>query len=272
LAFGFTLLVSGLAIGQIRNVKGIVTENLNNKPLSGVSVFQEGSDVVTMSSSSGVYNVQVSGENPVLVFRHPDYPDRKIPIGNRVSVDVSLDKDNGKEKQIEEVILNAGYYKVAERESTGSISRITAKEIENQPVNNVLQSAQGRMAGVSITQNSGVPGGGYDIQIRGRNSLRNKNNSEIDGNQPLYVIDGIPFGSEMSSQYSASVLPGRSINPLNSINPDDIEKMEILKDADATAIYGSRGANGVMLVTTKKGRSGKVGLNFNTSYGFSICR
>ena len=269
LAFGFTLLVSGLAIGQIRNVKGIVTENLNNKPLSGVSVFQEGSDVVTMSSSSGVYNVQVSGENPVLVFRHPDYPDRKIPIGNRVSVDVSLDKDNGKEKQIEEVILNAGYYKVAERESTGSISRITAKEIENQPVNNVLQSAQGRMAGVSITQNSGVPGGGYDIQIRGRNSLRNKNNSEIDGNQPLYVIDGIPFGSEMSSQYSASVLPGRSINPLNSINPDDIEKMEILKDADATAIYGSRGANGVMLVTTKKGRSGKVGLNFNTSYGFS---
>lgn len=180
------------------------------------------------------------------------------------------DVEEGRKVQgIEEVVLNAGYYKVRDKERTGSIAKISAKDIENQPVTNVLSSAQGRMAGVSITQNSGVPGGGYDIQIRGRNSLRNRSNSEIDGNQPLYVIDGVPFGSEMSSQYSASVLPGKSINPLNSINPNDIEKMEILKDADATAIYGSRGANGVVLVTTKKGRSGKVGLNFNTSYGLS---
>jgi TonB-dependent SusC/RagA subfamily outer membrane receptor len=136
-------------------------------------------------------------------------------------------------------------------------------------VTNVLSSVQGRLAGVTITQNSGVPGGGYDIQIRGRNSLRNKDNSTIDGNQPLYVIDGVPMGGEMTSLYSTVILPGRSLNPLNSINPNDIEKIEILKDADATAIYGSRGANGVVLVTTKRGKSKRLNLNFNTSYGLS---
>ncbi|HGX9547147.1 TPA: TonB-dependent receptor plug domain-containing protein, partial [Escherichia coli] len=100
------------------------------------------------------------------------------------------------------------------------------------------------MAGVSITQNSGVPGGGFDIQIRGRNSLRSMANSTIDGNAPLYVINGVPFSdANMSdSDLSIGILPMRNVNPLNSINPNDIESIEILKDADATAIYGSRGA------------------------------
>nr|WP_305050891.1 TonB-dependent receptor plug domain-containing protein [Elizabethkingia bruuniana] len=172
-------------------------------------------------------------------------------------------------KTIEEVVLNAGYYKVKEKERTGSIAKVSAKEIENQPVANVLSAAQGRMAGVSITQNSGVPGGGFDIQIRGRNSLRTRSNSAIDGSQPLYVIDGIPIGGSVVSPYSGTILPETSINPLNSINPGDIESIEILKDADATAIYGSRGANGVVLVTTKKAKKGKLSLSFNTSYALS---
>ncbi|ALR29251.1 SusC/RagA family TonB-linked outer membrane protein [Chryseobacterium sp. IHB B 17019] len=173
------------------------------------------------------------------------------------------------ETKIEEITLNAGYYSVKDKERTGSIAKVTAKEIENQPVTNVLSTVQGRMAGVSITQNSGVPGGGFDIQIRGRNSLRTTSNSGIDGSQPLYVIDGVPIGGEMTSTYSGVILPGASINPLNSINPNDIESFEILKDADATAIYGSRGANGVILVTTKKGKAGKLRLSFNTSYALS---
>lgn len=168
-----------------------------------------------------------------------------------------------KETKIEEVVLNAGYYSVKDKERTGSIGKVTAKDIENQPVTNVLSTVQGRMAGVSIVQNSGVPGGGFDIQIRGKNSLRTT------GNSPLYIIDGVPMGNEMTSPYSGVLLPGASINPLNSINPNDIESFEILKDADATAIYGSRGANGVVLVTTKKGKSGKLSLNLNTSYGLS---
>ncbi|MCD0456330.1 SusC/RagA family TonB-linked outer membrane protein [Chryseobacterium sp. LC2016-27] len=269
LAFGFTLLASGVAIGQMRVITGTVTENLNHKPISGVSIFQEGSDAVAVSDGSGIYRVQVTGENPVLVFKHPDYPDRKVSLGNRVSVDVSLGKESDKgigsenEKAIEEVVLNAGYYKVRDKERTGSISRVTAKDIENQPVTNVLASAQGRMSGVSITQNSGTPGGGFDIQIRGKNSIRRE------GNEPLYIIDGVPLGSETPSLYSVTILPNSSINPLNAINPNDIESFEVLKDADATAIYGSRGANGVIIVTTKKGRKGRTDLKLNSSYSLS---
>lgn len=180
---------------------------------------------------------------------------------------VALSQENA--QKIGEIVLNGGYYKVKDRERTGSISRVTAKDIENQPVVNVLSTIQGRMSGVNITQGSGVPGGGYDIQIRGRNSLRSITNSDIDGNQPLYVVDGVPVGGKMTSLYSGVALPGANINPLNSINPGDIESIEILKDADATAIYGSRGANGVVLITTKKGKSGKLGLSLNTSYALS---
>jgi TonB-linked SusC/RagA family outer membrane protein len=266
-SIGFVLMLTaicGSIQAQTKTVTGKVT--VNNQPLSGVSVSQEGSDQTAATNTQGSYQLQITGENPVLIFRHPEYAEQRISTNNQSVINLTLDH---KVKGIEEVVINAGYYKVKDKERTGSIAKISSKDIENQPVTNVLSAAQGRMAGVSITQSSGVPGGGYDIQIRGRNSLRNKNNSEIDGNQPLYVIDGVPFGSEMTSLYSSVILPGRSINPLNSINPNDIEKVEILKDADATAIYGSRGANGVVLVTTKKGRSGKVGLTFNTSYGLS---
>ncbi len=256
--------VSITAKAQTRIISGTVTAS--GKPLPGVTVSQEGSDQAAVTRDNGTYRLEVTAENPILVFRHPEYAEERIHARGQAVINASLEH---KVKGIEEVVVNAGYYKVKDKERTGSIAKISAKEIENQPVTNVLSAAQGRMAGVSITQSSGVPGGGYDLQIRGRNSLRTKSNSEFDGNQPLYVVDGIPFGSEMTSLYSTSVFSSRSINPLNSVNPNDIEKMEILKDADATAIYGSRGANGVVLITTKKGRSGKAGLSFNTSYGLS---
>ncbi len=185
-----------------------------------------------------------------------------LRLGNGVDGPGSRNR-NGGESEIEEVIVNAGYYKVRDKERTGSIARIGVRDIENQPVTNVLASAQGRMAGVSITLNSGVPGGGFDIQIRGKNSIRR------DGNDPLYIIDGVPVLSETPSMYSAGVIPQASISPLNAINPNDIESFEVLKDADATAIYGSRGANGVIIVTTKKGRKGGVQLKLNTSYSLS---
>ncbi|PRA97545.1 SusC/RagA family protein [Chryseobacterium sp. MYb7] len=168
-----------------------------------------------------------------------------------------------KVSSIEEVLLNAGYYKVKDKERTGSIAKVSAKDIENQPVTNVLSAAQGRMSGVSITQNTGTPGGGFDIQIRGKNSIRRE------GNEPLYIIDGVPQASETPSLYSNKILPWSSINPLNAINPNDIESFEILKDADATAIYGSRGANGVIIVTTKRGNKGRSELKLNTSYSLS---
>ncbi|ROI02524.1 SusC/RagA family TonB-linked outer membrane protein [Chryseobacterium sp. G0240] len=170
--------------------------------------------------------------------------------------------------KIDEIVVNAGYYNVKEKERTGSITQIRSQNIENQPVNNALGAIQGRAAGVSITQNSGVAGGSFDVQIRGRNSLRTVENSEIDGNQPLYLVDGIPIVG-INARTASSVLTYGNINPLNNINPNDIESIEILKDADATAIYGSRGANGVILITTKKGKSGKLSFTFNTQYGIS---
>lgn len=173
--------------------------------------------------------------------------------------------------KIDEIVLNAGYYQVKDKDRTGSIAMVSAKDIENQPVTNVLSTVQGRMTGVNIVQNSGVPGAGFEIQIRGQNSLRTGTFTEQNGNVPLYVVDGVPFSeiSPQKSQISSTIIPGGNINPLNTINPNDIESIEVLKDADATAIYGSRGANGVILITTKKGKSGKINLNFSTNYGIS---
>lgn len=263
--FGLTLTaVSTNSKAQTRTISGTVTSS--NKPLSGVVISQEGSDQVTTTRENGTYTFQVSEENPILLFRHPDYAEERIKATNQTVVNISLEQ---KVKGIEEVILNAGYYKVKDKERTGSIAKVSAKDIENQPVTNVLASAQGRMAGVNITQTGGTPGGGFKVEIRGQNSLRTTANSGFNGNVPLYVVDGVPVGGDLKSEFGLTALSLGVINPLNSIAPQDIESIEVLKDADATAIYGSRGANGVVLITTKKGKSGKLGLMFNTMYSMS---
>lgn len=260
-SIGFALMLTAVC-GSVQAQTKIVTGKVmvNDMPLSGVSVSQSGSDQTAFTNTQGNYQLLVNGENPVIIFRHSDYAEQRISIGNQSVIDVSLDQ---KVQGIEEVVLNAGYYKVRDKERTGSIARISAKDIENQPVTNVLAAAQGRMAGVSITQTSGVAGGGFDIQIRGKNSIRRE------GNEPLYIIDGVPMNAETPSLYAVTILPSASISPLNAINPNDIESFEILKDADATAIYGSRGANGVVIVTTKKGKKGRTELKLNTSYSLS---
>jgi len=215
--------------------------------------------MLTVAGSS--FQAQVRGSTDTLSRKNTSEAavlrkktDTLVPSGKPASEKVS---------HIEEVVLNAGYYKVKDKERTGSIAKVSAKDIENQPITNVLSAAQGRMSGVSITQNTGTPGGGFDIQIRGKNSIRRE------GNEPLYIIDGVPQASETPSLYSNRILPWSSINPLNAINPNDIESFEILKDADATAIYGSRGANGVIIVTTKRGKKGRSELKLNTSYSLS---
>jgi len=265
LVFMFTVICGNIK-AQTKIVTGTVTVGENQSPLSGVVVSQEGSDQVTLTNSKGVYQLEISGENPSIIFRHPEYAEKKIAVSGRTIINLKLDQ---KEQSIEEVVVNAGYYKVRDKERTGSIARVSAKEIENQPVTNVLSSVQGRMAGVNITQTGGTPGGGFNIEIRGQNSLRTMANSGIDGNVPLYVVDGVPIGGDLTSRFGGTALSSGIINPLNAIAPQDIESIEVLKDADATAIYGSRGANGVVLVNTKKGKAGKLGLTFNTMYSLS---
>ena len=141
---------------------------------------------------------------------------------------------------------------------------MNAEEIEKQPVNNPLATIQGRLAGVEVVETSGVPGSGFDVRIRGQSSI-------AAGNEPLYIIDGVPYDARTLSNNSISieVFPLGNISPLNAINPSNIESIEILKDADATAIYGSRGSNGVVLITTKKGKAGKTRFSINSSTGIA---
>ncbi|ALU26591.1 SusC/RagA family TonB-linked outer membrane protein [Myroides odoratimimus] len=244
-------------------LSGTVKDTQGN--LGGV-IVTVGITVVT-TDLDGKYTTYITSGDKI-TFSMIGYKDQSIVFTGGNVLNITLSEDNS---TLDEIVVNAGYYSVKDRERTGSIARVTAKDIEFQPVTNPLQAIQGRMAGVSITQNSGVPGGGFDIQIRGRNSLRTATNSLYDGNLPLYIVDGVPLLSDNmgSSNLSASIIPYSNINPLNSIAPDDIESIEILKDADATAIYGSKGANGVILITTKKGNKDKTSFTISSSTSFS---
>ncbi|PJJ07610.1 TonB-linked SusC/RagA family outer membrane protein [Flavobacterium sp. 1] len=246
-----------LSINQQQQIQGTVTDGIN--PLAGVSISIKGKSNATVTDYNGQYTLSAAPED-ILIFSYIGYKTQIVSVQGRTAVNISLQEN---ETKLQEVKINAGYYSVKNSERTGSIARITAKSIEKQPVTNVLAVMQGRMAGVNITQTTGVPGGGFNIQIRGRNSLR------TEGNDPLYIIDGLPFASENvgNTNLSAGILPNAGINPLNGINPSDIENIEVLKDADATAIYGSRGANGVVLITTKKGRSNKTEVTINAYTG-----
>lgn len=241
---------------QRHQIQGTITDGLN--PLPGVTIAVKSRlNSSTISDYSGQYTL-FSDANDTLIVSFIGFKTALIPIKNRTNIDIQLLYDI---TTLQEVKVNAGYYSVKESERTGSIARITSKDIETQPVTNILATMQGRMAGVSITQATGVPGGGFDIKIRGQNSIR------TDANAPLYIIDGVPYSSEpVGSFYTGTTFPTLT-SPLNSINPDAIESIEILKDADATSIYGSRGANGVVLITTKKGKAGKTKFTVTASTG-----
>ena len=235
-----------LSITQQQQIQGTITDGTN--PLAGVSISIKGKSNATVTDYNGHYTLYVSKED-ILVFSYIGYKTQIVSVQGRSTINISMHEN---ETKLQEVKINAGYYSVKNSERTGSISKITSKDIEKQPVTNVLATMQGRMAGVNITQTTGTPGGGFEVQIRGQNSLR------VNGNNPLYIIDGVPYSSDpIGTGINSAVLPTQP-SPLNSINPDQIESIEVLKDADATSIYGSRGANGVILITTKKGKAGKT--------------
>ncbi|MET3018330.1 SusC/RagA family TonB-linked outer membrane protein [Flavobacterium hydatis] len=237
-------------------VHGTITDGTN--PLPGVTIaLKNKTNSGTISDYNGQYNI-AAAVSDTLIVSFIGFKTALVPIKGRQTINIALEYDT---MALQEVRINAGYYTVKESERTGSISRITAKDIETQPVTNVLATLQGRMAGVNVTQTTGVPGGGFEIQIRGQNSIR------PEGNNPLYIIDGVPYASDPIGYNQTSTIFPTVTSPLNSINPDAIESIEILKDADATAIYGSRGANGVVLITTKKGKEGKTKFTLTASSG-----
>lgn len=243
-------------IPQQSQVHGTITDG--SSPLPGVTIaIKSKVNSTAISDYTGQYSLDASPLD-TLIVSFIGYKTAYIPVNGRLVVDIKLLYDT---TTLQEVRVNAGYYSVKESERTGSIARITSKDIETQPVTNVLATMQGRMAGVSITQTTGAPGGGFDIKIRGQNSLRTT------ANNPLYIIDGVPYASDPIGSSQTSTIYPSSTSPLNNINPDNIESIEVLKDADATSIYGSRGANGVVLITTKKGKTGSTKFTISSSSG-----
>ncbi len=239
-------------------ISGIVSDA--NGPLGGVNIIVKNTSRGTQSDLEGQYTIAAE-RSDTLVFSYLGYKTQEIGIGSSSIQNVLMQPDA---TALDQVVINAGYYTTTSNKLTGSIARVGASEINKQPINNSLEALQGRVTGVDVIQNSGTPGGGFKVRIRGQNSL-------MAGNEPLYIIDGVPYDTQTlgSGNTSGGVIPGADVSPLNAISPESIASIEILKDADATAIYGSRGANGVVLITTKKGSEGKPQITVSSSTGIA---
>lgn len=213
------------------------------EPLPGASVMVKGSTTATATDEGGKFLLNNLPQESTLIVSSVGYLSREIPLNGRTSLTITLTLAVG---TLDETVVIA-YGKTTRRLNTGSVAKVSSRQIEKQPVSNPLAALQGRVPGLIITQANGLPGSQFEVLIRGHHSLQQ-------GTEPLYIIDGVPFPSERLTQRSLI----NANNPFNTINPADIESIEILKDADATAIYGSRGANGVILITTKKSRGDKT--------------
>jgi TonB-linked SusC/RagA family outer membrane protein len=237
----------------LKIIKGrVITEE--GQPLQGVSVTLKGSQVGTSTDANGNFSLTVDESATTLVFSYVGYVSREVTIKNQETLSIVLQAET---KGLNEVVV-VGYGTQKKSNLTGSVSSISENDIKSVAITSPDQALEGRAPGVQVTQNSSAPGGGTTIRIRGGNSIQG-------GNEPLYVIDGIPI-------YNDNGNSGASLNGLSSIDPGDIASIEILKDASATAIYGSRGANGVVLITTKRGKSGQSNINFEMYQGIQNVR
>ena len=239
-------------------IRGKVTDE-SGTPLPGASVLVKGIAVGAVTDKDGNYVLEAPDEATTLVFSFIGYITEEVEIAGRSVIDLSMLPDIQSLQEVE--VVSTGYYEVEQRLNPGNIVKLDAQTIEQQPISNPLQALQGRLTGVNIIQSSGVPGSAFQIEIRGRNSLREN------GSAPLYLVNGVPYPSQTLSNQGSISIGGSGINPLNFLNPNDIESIEILKDADATAIYGSRGANGVVRITTKQGSSDKLRVTYNGTMG-----
>lgn len=236
-----------------------------NQPMPGVTVRAKGrNSLSTITNGEGYFSLDLPEGQNVLVFSFVGYQTREVTVNDTAPLNIRLQPAAGSIDEVQVI----GYSTTTRRNNTGSVSSLTAKDIENQPVSNPLAALQGRLPGVQLTQNNGLPGSGFRVQIRGIGSLSS-------GTLPFYIVDGVPYtlfngsapATDGLNSFGISGANGGEISPLSMINPDDIERIDILKDADATAIYGSKGANGVVLITTKRGKAGNTKFNVNFYQG-----
>jgi TonB-linked SusC/RagA family outer membrane protein len=253
--------------GRVTNEKG--------EPVAGVNISIKGgpngsggtSKVIGVTNENGEFTLRNVAANAVLVFSAVNTETLEIKLNGRTELAASV---KTKMSVLDEVQIIA-YGATSKRLQTGNVSSVKAEDIEKQPVNNPLLALQGRVPGIFITQSTGFAGSGVKVRIQGENSINN-------GNDPLYVVDGVPYVSQLLPSLNSitGTSGGRLVgqgsqtfgSPLNYINPSDIESIEVLKDADATAIYGSQAANGAVLITTKKGKQGDQRVEFNIQSGF----
>lgn len=245
------LLAQSLAIhGVVKDAEG--------KPIAGASILIRGTTKGVNSNNDGSFSITAGSPNDVLEVSFVGYAPRSIPVKGRSVVDVSLEETKN---QLSDVMV-VGYGTQKKSDVTGAISSIKNKDFKDQPVSNLAVSIEGKLSGINVTQPSGTPGAGLLVSIRGAQN-------------PLYVVDGVPMLSEsysaLNTAYNLSgqaTGTGQNVSSISDINPDDIESIEILKDASAAAIYGARAANGVVLVTTKRGKAGRTNISLNVYTGF----
>ncbi len=233
------LLFSLCLHAQTHTISGIVTNSKTGEAMEGVTISVNNSKAGGLTKSDGTYSIAVNDKSKSLSFSFVGYTKQSIEINGKTTIDIRLAPDNS---SLNDVVV-IGYGTQRKRDLTGAVTSISAKDLAETPITRPDQMIQGRSSGVQVIQTNSAPGGNVSIRIRGTNSINS-------GNEPLFVVDGFPGAGD-----------------LNTINPQDIESIEILKDASSTAIYGSRGANGVVLITTKKGRVGSQSVNFESYYG-----
>jgi len=232
-------------IVDTKTIKGKITDE-SGSPIPGVNILLKGTNKGVSSTIDGSYSISVTDDKAILTFSFVGYVSQEVAVGNRSILNIVLASEN---KALSEVVV-VGYGTARAKDLTGSVATINQNTIKDLPVSTIDQKMIGQVAGVQIQQLSGQPGAGTSVRIRGSGSLGA-------GNEPLYVIDGMPYSAGLNQDF----------NPLLLINPNDIESISVLKDASSTAIYGSRGANGVIMITTKKGQYGKLQINFSSMTG-----
>ena len=245
------LIFASAAIAQERTVTGTVTSKEDGLPVPGVNVKVKGASVGTQTNREGKYTLKVSADAQSVMFSSLGFIGQTLNIGKLTLINVSLQVDN---KLLEEVVVT-GYGVQRKSDVIGAISSVNVSKIQNKPILSVDQALQGRAAGVLVQSNNGIPGGAINVRIRGTGSINA-------GNQPLYVVDGVQLNTRDDASFTQS-------NPLAFLNSSDIQSIEVLKDAATAAIYGAQGANGVVLVTTKKGKAGSTKFTFGSYQGSS---
>lgn len=241
------------APSQEKEVEGQVKDE-DGQALPGVTIRVLGQNRSTTTDMRGEFSLRIVGDYPRLEFSYLGYKTLETQ-SSAASMLIVLEQDPA---NLDEVVV-VGYGTTTQRLNTGSVSSVNSQILSRQPVMDPLSALQGRVPGLVITSNSGMPGASFKVRVRGEGSLQA-------GNEPLFIVDGMPFNSTAMNQFTGA---NGTQNPLSSINPADIERIDVLKDADATSIYGSRGANGVILITTKQGKAGQVAVNFNAYTGWS---